>query len=72
MPVPVMQVGHVRMRMPHRLVHVLVGVGLGPLVAVVRVLVMFVVNVTMGVRQAPVLVQMPVRLRQHEPGRDRH
>jgi predicted membrane protein len=60
MPVPVMQVGHVRMRMPHRLVHVLVGVGLGPLVAVVRVLVMLVVNMAMGVRQPAMLVFVPM------------
>ena len=32
------------MGMPHRLVHMLVGVGLGPLVAVVCVLVMLVMN----------------------------
>ena len=56
MPVPVMQVGHVRMRMPHRLVHVLVGMGLGPLVAVVRVLVVLVVYMAMGVRQPAMLV----------------
>ena len=60
MPVPVMQVGHVRMRMPHRLVHVLVSVGLGPLVAVVRVLVMLVVNMAMGVRQPAMLVFVPM------------
>ena len=60
MPVPVMQVGHVRMGMPHRLVHMLVGVGLGPLVAVVRVLVMLVVYMAVSVGQAPVLVFVPM------------
>ena len=60
MPVPVMQVGHVRMGMPHRLVHMLVGVGLGPLVAVVRVLVVLVVNMAMGVRQPAMLVLVPM------------
>jgi len=57
---PVMQVGHVRMRMLHRFVHVLVGVGLGPLVAVVRVLVMLVMDMAVAMGQAPVLVFVPV------------
>jgi len=56
MLVAVMQVGHVRMSVPHRLMHVLVGVGLGPLVAVVRVLVVLVVYMAMGVRQPAMLV----------------
>ena len=55
-----MQVGHVRMSVPHLLVHMLVGVGLGPLVAVVRVLVMLVVNMAMGVRQPAMLVFVPM------------
>ena len=57
---PVMQVGHVRMLMLHRLVHVLVSVGLGPLVAVVRVLVVLVVYMAMGVRQPAMLVFVPM------------
>ena len=57
---PVMQVGHVRMCMLHRLVDVLVSMGLGPLVAVVRVLVMLVVNMAMGVRQPAMLVFVPM------------
>ena len=72
MPVPVMQIGHVRMRMPQRFVHVLVSMGLGSLVSVVRVPVMLVVNVAMGVCQAPVLVRVAMRLRQHQPGCYRH
>ena len=60
MPVPVMQVGSVWVRVPQRLVHVLVGVGLGPLVAMVRVLVVLVVNVAMGVRQPAMLVFVPM------------
>ena len=60
MLVAVMQVGRVRMGVPHRLMHVLVGVGLGPLVAVVRVLVMLVVNMAMGVRQPAMLVLVPM------------
>ena len=56
MLVAVMQIGRVRMRMPHRLVHVLVGVGLGPLVAAVDVLVMLVVDVTVAMCQATMLV----------------
>ncbi len=54
----VMQVGHVRMRMPHRFVHVLVSVGLGSLVAMVRMLVMLIVDMTVSVDQAPVLMLM--------------
>ena len=60
MPVPVMQVGHVRMGMPHRLVHMLVGVGLGPLVAVVCVLVMLVMNMAVSVHQPAMLVLVPM------------
>ena len=56
MLVAVMQIGHVRMRMPHRLVHVLVGVGLRPLVAAVGVLVVLVVDVTMAMCQTTMLV----------------
>jgi len=37
--VAVMQVRHLRMSVPHRLVHVFVDVRLGPFIAVVRVLV---------------------------------
>ena len=59
-PVAVMQVGYVRMRMPHRLVHVLVGVRLGPLVAMVCVLVMLIVDVTVAVHQAAMLVFVPM------------
>ena len=58
--VPVMRVGHVRMRMPHRLVHVLVSVGLGPLVAAVDVLVMLIVDVTVVMCQATMLVFVPM------------
>jgi len=43
MPVAVVQVGHVGMRVPHRLVDVLMGVGLGTFVAAVCVLVVFIV-----------------------------
>ena len=57
---PVMQVGHVRMRMLHRFVHVLVGVGLGPLAAAVDVLVVLVVDVAVGVRQSAMLVFVPM------------
>jgi len=60
MLVAVMQVGHVRMSVPQRLMHVLVGVGLGPLVAVVRVLVVLVVYMAMGVRQPAMLVFVPM------------
>ena len=60
MLMPVMQVRRVRMRVPHWLVHVLVGVGLGPLVAAVEVLVVLVVNVAVGVRQAAMLVFVPM------------
>ena len=45
MIVPVVQVGHVRMRVPQRLVRVLVDVGFGPLVAAMGVPVMLVVDV---------------------------
>lgn len=56
--VPVVKIGRVGMRVPHRLVHVLVDVGLGALVAAVGVLVVFVVDVTVGVRNilVPVVV----------------
>lgn len=60
MLVPVMQIGHVRMRMLHRLVHVLVGVRLGPLVAAVGVLVVLVVDVTVAMCQATMLVFVPM------------
>lgn len=60
MLVAVMQVGHVRMRMLHRLVHVLVGVGLGPLIAAVEVLVVLVVDVTVAMCQATMLVFVPM------------
>ena len=60
MVVPVMEVGHVRVRMPHRLVHVLVGVGLGPLVAAVGVLVMLIVDVTVAMCQVMMLVFVPM------------
>ena len=60
MPVPVMQVGSVWVRVPHRLVHMLVGVGLGPLVAVVCVLVMLVMNMAVSVRQPAMLVFVPM------------
>ncbi len=46
-----MQIGSVRVRMPHRFVCVLVGMGLGALVAAMRVLVMLVVDVAVIVRQ---------------------
>jgi hypothetical protein len=58
--VPVMEVGHVRVRMLHRLVHVLVGVGLGPLVAAVGVLVMLIVDVTVAMCQVMMLVFVPM------------
>ena len=46
--------------MPHRLVHMLVGVGLGPLAAAVDVLVVLVVDVAVGVRQSAMLVFVPM------------
>lgn len=54
--VAVMQVGHVGMRVPQRLVRMLVDVRLGPLVAMVRVLMVLVVNVPVSVHLMPVLV----------------
>ena len=56
MMMPVMQIRCMRMRVPHRLVRVLVDMGLGALVAAVGVLVMFVMHVTVGMFQVPVLV----------------
>jgi len=70
--VAVVQVGHVGMRVPHRLVYVLVGVGLGSLVGMVRVLVVFIVYMTVSVQEPPMLVLVRVRFSQHDPGRDRH
>ena len=55
-----MQVWRVRMRVPHRLVYVLVGVRLGPFVAAVGVLVVFIVDVTVAMRQAMMLVFVPM------------
>jgi hypothetical protein len=49
--VPMMEVRHVRMGMRHLLVHVFVRAGFGALVSLMRVLMMLVVNVTMGVNQ---------------------
>jgi hypothetical protein len=68
----VVEVRQVRMSVPHRLVHVLVDVGLGAFVAMVRVLVVFIVHMAVIVRHVlvPVLVRVP--LGQHEPGRDHH
>ena len=60
MPVAVVQVGHVGMRVPHRLVDVLMGVGLGTFVAAVCV------------HEPPMLVLVRVQFGQHEPGRERH
>lgn len=56
MSVPVMQIRCMRMRVPHRLVRVLVDVGLGPLIAMVVMPMMLVVDVTVGVLQASVLM----------------
>jgi len=72
MIVPVMQVGHVRMRVPHRLVRMLVDVGFGALVAAVDVPVMLVVDMPVRVHEVPMLVLVCMRLRQHQPGGDRH
>ena len=54
--VAVMQIRRVRMRVPQRLVRVLVDVGFGPLVAPVAMLVMLVVDMPVGVLQAPMLM----------------
>jgi hypothetical protein len=72
MPVAVVQVGHVGMRVPHRLVYVLVGVGLGTFVAMVCVLVVFIVYMAVCVHEPPMLVLVRVQFGQHEPGRERH
>ena len=58
MMMPVMQFWCMRMRVPHRLVHVLVDVGLGSLVAMVAMPVMLVMDMTVGVLQAPVLMRV--------------
>lgn len=55
-----MEVGHVRMCVPRRLVDVLVSVRFRALVAAMHVLVMFVVDVAVAVHQAPVLVLVNV------------
>ena len=60
MAVPVMQVGHVGMRVPHRLVHVLVSVGFRALVAMMRVLMVFIMHMTVSVHEPPMLVLMRV------------
>ena len=65
-----MKIEYVRMCMLHRLVHVLVGVGLRALVAMVRVLVVFIVDMTVSVHEPPMPVLVRVRFRQHKPGRD--
>ena len=70
--VTVMQIGRMRMRVPQRLVRVLVDVGLGSLVTVMGVLVMLVVDVTVGVFQVRVFMLVRVSFRQHEPRCDRH
>lgn len=57
-----MEVGQVRVSVPHRLVNVLVGVWLGPFVTAMRVLVMLVADVTVRMHQSlmNVLVCMPL------------
>ena len=72
MIVTVMQIRRMRMRVPQRLVHVLMDVGLGSLVTVMGVPVMLVVNMTVGVLQVHVLMLVRVSFRQHEPRCDRH
>ena len=61
MIVPMMQIRHVRMRVPHRLVYVLMNVGLGSFIAVVGMLVMLVVHMAMGMFHVPVLMLVRVR-----------
>ena len=72
MPVPMVQVRDVRMSVQHRLVRMLVDVGLGAFIAAMRVLVVLIVDVTVRMHQALMQVLVRMQLRQHEPGRDRH
>jgi len=67
MLVAVMQVRQVRMAVRHRRVLVPVRVGLGALVAVMRVLVMRVMDVPVAVRQVLVRVRVLVALGEHQP-----
>jgi hypothetical protein len=53
------QIGQVRVGVPHRLVHVLVDVRLGPFVAAVRVFVVLVMEVAMAMSQVSVGVLAP-------------
>src|SRR5262245_24900931 len=66
------QVGEMRMAVPQRLVHVLVGVRLRPFVAGVCVPMMLVVRVAVGMHNALVSVLVLVLLGEHEPGGDHH
>jgi len=66
------QVRHVGVSVPHGLVHVLVGVGLGTFVAAVRVLVVLVVDVAVTVGHVLVSVLMRMPLRQYQPGCGEH
>jgi hypothetical protein len=56
--VPMMEARHVRMGMLHLLVHVFVRVGFGALVSLMRLLMMLIVNVTMGVNQGFVFMRV--------------
>ena len=67
MMMAVMQIRRVRMRVPDRLVHVFVGVGLRALITTVRVPMMLVMDVTMTVGQGLVHMAVGMPLGEYQP-----
>lgn len=72
MVVPVVQVRQMGMIMCHRRMLMPVCVGLGALVATMRVLVMLIVDVTMTVSQIFVRMLVRVPFSEYEPRRGNH
>ena len=72
MLMPMMEVWQVWVCMPHFFVHVLVNVRLRFCIDLMRMLMVFVMNVDVRVYQWFMLMRVGMRFRQHQPGCDGH